>query len=49
MNFEEHDLKKSLDCFEQTISRNMDFNDFASKDSEVRNTGEKTHTSLENT
>lgn len=25
----------------------MDFNDFASKDSEVRNTGEKTHTILE--
>lgn len=33
MNFEEHDLK-SPDCFEQTIRRYMDFNDFASKDPE---------------
>ena len=33
MNFKEHD-RKSLDCFEQTIIRNMDFNVSANYESE---------------
>lgn len=45
---EEHE-RKSLDSFEQTVSKKMDFNDSAHKDSEGRNTVEKTYIVLENT
>ena len=40
MNFEEHD-RKSPDCSEKTVGKNMDFNDSASKDLEVRRKVEK--------
>lgn len=32
--FEEHDISKSFDCLEQTVSRDMDVKDSDSEDSE---------------
>lgn len=34
--FEEHDISKSFDCLEQTVSRDMDVKDSDSEDSEVK-------------
>ena len=48
MNFEEHD-RKSPDCSEQTVGKNMELNDSASKDLEVRRKVEKSCIFLENT
>lgn len=48
MNFEGHD-RKSPDCSEKTVGENMDFNDSASKDLEVRRKVEKSCIFLENT
>lgn len=39
--FEKHD-RRSLDCLQQTVSRNMDDTDSAGEDSEVRRMVEKT-------